>query len=244
MSRLKPISNPPSSKPSPKESPSTDPLLEGRLRIAPLRSTSTIPPGSRKRSPRLRTSPARADRLVVVDVENKPGTYGPGDFTHAKLTAIGWMPVGAERKKMRSPVEGRVLRRWDPESMVDVAAEFREVWNEADRIVGHNFRRHDVGILNGWLYGLGLPLLSSKPIIDTYLDQPKLRGISRSLENLGERWECPVKKPHLPEHVWEAAYDGVPWGVERMLHRVMADCVVNEWLYHELARKGLLTIRA
>jgi len=124
--------------------------------------------------------------------------------------------------------------------MRSIAEEFRVVWDQADFVAGHNIRRHDIKIIDGMYTTLDLPLLERKRTVDTYLDQPKMQGFSRSLENLAARWGCPIKKMHLEEHVWEAAYDGVPWAVDVMRRRVQGDVAINLWLYHELVQRGLL----
>lgn len=177
---------------------------------------------------------------IVFDVENMPGTYGPGDYTHPKMTALGWAPALDMGHPLHPNIEGRLIIRTDKGQMRAVAEEFRQVWEEADFVVGHNIRRHDIKLIDGFYYSLDLPLLSRKRLVDTYLDQPKLEGLSRSLENLTSRWGCPIKKPHLEEHVWEAAYDGIPWAQERMHKRVMADVAINRWLYFQLVDRGLL----
>lgn len=176
---------------------------------------------------------------LVVDVENKPGTYGPGDYTHPKLTAVGWCSIERESDE----TTGRCLVRTDVDGMRAIAEELRVVWDAADFVVGHNMRRHDRKLLDGWFYALDLPLLSRKRIVDTYLDQPKLAGLSRSLENLTSRWGCPILKPHLEEHVWEAAYDGVAWAVDVMERRVRADVAINRWLYWQLVDRDLVSFR-
>ena len=176
---------------------------------------------------------------LAADLENEPGTYGPGDYTHPKITAIGWGWL--EKTHPHIPqTQGRILRRDDPKSMRVIATEFREVWDQADFIIGHNFRRHDIKILDGWYTSLDLPLLTRKRIVDTYLDQPRMQGLSRSLENLAARWGCPIKKMHMEEHVWEAAYDGVPWATDLMRRRVQSDVSITIWLYGELIERGLL----
>jgi hypothetical protein len=124
--------------------------------------------------------------------------------------------------------------------MKRAAIEFGTWWEKADVVLGHNIRRHDISLLNGFYTSLDLPLLPKKRSIDTYLDQPKMRGLSRSLENLCARWGCPEEKVHMPEHVWEEAYDGVPWAVDKMYQRVTSDVRINIWLYHELRRRALL----
>lgn len=173
-------------------------------------------------------------RLLCFDIENKPGTYGGGDYTFPKVTAL------AGRFLDGGPVQSWCLTRSKPKRMVRDIRAFREMWDAAEIVMGHNIRRHDVKILNGLYTSLDEPVLEPKRMVDTYSDQPKMAGISRSLENLCARWGCPVEKVHMPEHVWEQAYDGVPEAVARMKLRCETDVEINIWLYHELRRRGLL----
>jgi hypothetical protein len=176
-------------------------------------------------------------RLLCFDIENKPGTYGPGDYTHPKVTAVACQFVDEEQGF------AWCFRRDDPERMSAQAEEFRGFWDSTDAVMGHNIRRHDQKILDGMYAGLGIPLLSRKRMVDTYLDQPKMQGYSRSLENLADRWGCPEKKIRMSEYDWEQAYDEVPEGVAKMRERVLSDVRINIWLYHELVRRNLLAYR-
>jgi len=180
---------------------------------------------------------AGAARLLCFDIENKPGTYGGGDWTFPKVTAIAAQFVDEER------VYSWCLERDKPGRLRDDVEQFRGMWVDADAVMGHNIRRHDVKILNGLCVSLDLPLLPGRRMIDTYLDQPKVSGLSRSLENLAARWDAPVQKMHMSEHDWEQAYDGVPEAVEKMRLRVETDVRLNVWLFGELRRRGLLTGR-
>jgi hypothetical protein len=173
-------------------------------------------------------------RILAFDLENKPGTYGPGDFTHGKVTALGAQFVDEDE------CHGWVLKRDKPAQMKKCVREFRDLWNDADIVLGHNIRRHDVRLLNGLCTSLNLPLLPERRMIDTYSDQPKMSGLSRSLENLCDRWDCPEAKLHLSEADWEAAYDGRPEGEQKMLDRVTSDVRISIWLYRELLRRQLL----
>lgn len=173
-------------------------------------------------------------RGLAFDIENKPGTYGPADYTHPKVTAVGWQFVD-ER------VGFAVCFQRDREAQMRRGAElFRKAWDQADFVVGHNIRRHDRKIIDGLYTALDLPLLSQKRMVDTYCDQPKMQGLSRSLENLAERWGCPEKKIHLSEYDWERAYDGVPEAVALMKERVLSDVRISIWLWRELLARELL----
>lgn len=187
-----------------------------------------------------RTSSPRARRGLCVDIENKPGTYGPGDYTHPKVTAIGWGWTDHPHPYVKGRTVGRVLNRKDAIQMCEIAEELRGVWMDADFIIAHNGRRHDRKILDGMFMALGLELLPQRRIVDTYLDLPKMAGLSRSLENLSARWACPIKKLHLEEHVWEAAYDEQPWALQVMKRRVQSDVSINLWLWREEVRRGYL----
>lgn len=226
----------PSSKPQlPKDEPSTESSLGAKLRMKPLRSTSIpvrrSPPS---KPPTLSAPQPKVLRGLVFDIENKPGTYGPGDYTHPKVTALGWAYLD------NPEISSHCFRRNDPQYMMDGAWYFRKFWDEADFVVGHNIRRHDRKILDGLYTALGLPLLAPKKMVDTYLDMPKMAGLSRSLENLADRWNCPIRKMHLSEYDWERAYDGIPESVEKMRQRVETDVQINAWLYKELIARDLL----
>lgn len=183
---------------------------------------------------RLRTASPTPRRGLCFDIENKPGTFGPGDYTHPKVTAIGCAFLDDDE------VLAWCLDRDDLAGMRQGAEEFRIIWNSADFVVGHNIRRHDRKILDGLYTALELPLLAPRRMVDTYLDQPKMAGMSRSLENLAARWGCPIQKMGLSEYDWERAYDGVDEGVELMRRRVTSDVQINIWLFHELVERGLL----
>jgi hypothetical protein len=175
-------------------------------------------------------------RGMVFDIENRPGTYGGGDYVFPKVTAIGCLFLDEKHAK------AWVLHRNDPKQVESACTEFRKVWDKSDFVIGHNIRRHDRKILDGLYTALGLPLLAPKRMVDTYLDQPKMSGFSRSLENLASRWRCPERKMSLSEYDWERAYDSVPEGLTLMRERVMSDVRISKWLYYELLERRLLKV--
>lgn len=182
----------------------------------------------------MRVPPATPDRILCFDIENKPGTYGPGDYTHPKVTAIGCQFVG------EATLYSWCLNRQNRVGTEIQLDEFRELWSWSTIVMGHNIRGHDIKILNGLCVSSGRPILEPRRTIDTFRDLPRTAGFSRSLENLCARWGCPLEKVSMPEHVWEEAYDGIPEAVERMRHRVKTDVRMNVWLYHEARRRRLL----
>lgn len=178
--------------------------------------------------------PVRQLRGLCFDIENSPGTFGPGDYTHPKVTAL------AAQFLDEDDVYAWSWNRRARAGMRRIAEQFRAVWNEADFVLGHNIRRHDRKILDGFYTDLGLPLLAQKRMVDTYLDMPKMQGLSRSLENLASRWGCPLQKMSLSEYDWQRAYDGEPEGLALMRERCKSDVRINVWLYGELIERGLI----
>lgn len=233
MNKLRPISPRPSPVRTPAPS-STEPGSAGMPPLERLQLSSLPNPSKPSREPTLRLIRGRPDRIFCFDIENKPGTYGPGDYTHPKVTAIAgayldepgvhtWCFNPRDRTGMRLQLD-----------------EFRELWDAATHVMGHNIKGHDMRILNGLCVILDEPILEPKPMIDTCLDPTKTRGFSRSLENWCARWGCPIEKVSMPEHVWEEAYDGRREAVDRMRHRVKTDVEMTVWLYGEQRRRGLL----
>src|SRR5262245_17156664 len=106
----------------------------------------------------------RPHRMLCFDIENKPGTYGPGDYTHPKVTALAGRMLDEKR------TYSWVLNRAKPGQCHDIAMEFRAMWADAGSVMGHNIRRHDIPVLNGLYTSLGLPVLPPRRIVDTYRD--------------------------------------------------------------------------
>lgn len=176
-------------------------------------------------------------RILCFDLENKPGTYGPGDFTHGKVTALA-----AQFLTESEPVCW-ALRRARPKEMRRQALAFAKLWEQSDVVMGHYIRRHDIKLLQGMMDMLALPRLPDRRVIDTCVDMAKSAGYSKSLENQCARWGCPWEKVNMTEYDWEQAYDGIPWAVEKMKRRCTTDVRMNVWLYGEQRRRGLLVLR-
>jgi hypothetical protein len=237
MRKLRPLSPTPSRTQSPEPS-STEPRSDVPLQLRRLRPLSPTSPRTPSTEP-LRLPPlnSHARRILCFDIENKPGTYGPGDYTHPKVTAIAAQFLDEDR------VYSWCLERDKPGRVRDDADQFRAMWVDADIVMGHNIKRHDVRILNGLFALVDQPPLPARGMIDTYGDAVKTVGFSRSLENQCARWGCPIQKVWVPEHIWEQANDGVPDAVAHVRHRCETDVRMNVWLHGELRRRRLLVSR-
>src|ERR1043166_775263 len=90
MNKLRLPSSRPSKPPAETEPTLTEPSWAVRLQTERLRTTSRsenpCPPSNLER---LSLPEAKPERILCFDIENKPGTYGGGDYTFPKVTAIG-----------------------------------------------------------------------------------------------------------------------------------------------------------
>lgn len=179
-------------------------------------------------------------RILDFDIENRPLSYWVQDRPTAEVTAIASMWVGDHdsmevwllQPGMDGP--GRMLER------------FVERYNEADMVTGHYIRRHDLPIINGALYELGMPLLSAKLTCDTKLDMFKKADIPANQEYLIELLKptCPLGwepyKEHMSQNDWREANRLVPNGLKRTATRVSSDVHSHMHLRDEMLARGLL----
>lgn len=171
-------------------------------------------------------------RALVFDIENRPLSYWY-DRPTAEVTVISY--------KWANDHQTHVVMQSVKNSVEDVLAKFRPVYDEAEIVVGHNIRRHDLPILHGAYIEKGLPGLTAKLTIDTYRDLTNYKDIPKSLEYLAEMLGAPYEKFHMTQHSWREANRFEDRGLVLARKRCAVDVQVSEWVYHELVNRGLLT---
>jgi hypothetical protein len=182
----------------------------------------------------------------VFDFETKPGAYWYDDTTTTLVCAwaakfVGedeiyscfmlpeWLVAYGHRHVGSACVDRRLgMQR------------FSGLWDEAGVVVTHNGKRFDVPIVNGALDRLGLPLLKTRTHVDTLVDRAKTKGVKRSLDALGERYELPVEKLTVTSETWERAYEFEPAAIKTVLERAESDVELSEQLYLESTERGVL----
>ena len=185
----------------------------------------------------------RPVRAVVWDVENRPSAYWYDGATSAEITAFGWK--WSDEPDVKTLVLGRDGRFVTGNGgTVDAEAAylvFREVLASAELVIGHNIRRHDLGLVNAGLWRLQLPLLPElRAVTDTCCDLPKRKDMSVSLENLAALYGLPGEKLRLAQVEWEEANRLTKPGIELARRRVTSDVVLQEALHRKLSSLGLL----
>jgi hypothetical protein len=176
---------------------------------------------------------SRRMRILDFDLENRPLSYW-ADRPSAEVTAIAWcwvddpdsMEVAMLTTQQASAA--RMLRR------------FITAYDQADMVVGHYIRKHDLPILQGALLELNMPLLGPKLVQDTRLDLPKEKDLPVSQEALAEMVLGVNAKEHMSQPAWRRANRLGADGLAETKRRVVGDVRQNIAMRAELLRRGLL----
>ena len=179
-------------------------------------------------------------RVLDFDIENRPLSYWQPDCPTAEITAIAmcWSddPTSMEVAVLLPADDGpgNLLQR------------FVERYNEADLVTGHYIRMHDLPIINGALYELGMPLLSSKMTCDTKLDMFKKSDVPATQEFLLDTLHVcdiygnPVKKYHMSQTMWREANRLTKAGIQETVKRVSSDVYDHIALRKRMLELGML----
>ena len=174
---------------------------------------------------------ARPLRTLDFDCENRPLSYLAQDYTTAEITAIGWAWIGHREHYVLCL--GEVPLR-------TMLLGFVAAYIQADLVVGHFIRKHDLPMINGMLLEQGLGPLHPKMTTDTYLDLKHRSGISSSQANLAETLGVRSVKFGMSTPKWRAANRLSPEGIELTRKRVTADVKQNIALREELLKRHWL----
>jgi hypothetical protein len=176
---------------------------------------------------RLRTRPLR---VLNFDIENRPLSYLGSDFTTAEVTAISWA-------WHHDPAHVTVHLLGDSDLPAILQA-FVAAYNQADLVVGHFIRAHDLPMVNGALMEFGMPALSDKMTHDTKIDLMKFKGLSKSQESLAAMFRLEQPKVHMNQIRWRAANRLTAEGLDYVRERVVGDVQQNIALWQTLIRGG------
>lgn len=188
--------------------------------LAPLSKVAPIPTGPRS-------------RVLGVDIENKPLWYGGGDYVYDQVVCVTPKWVGADAAET-------IWLDWrlTDKTLTRLLQPLRDMIEECDLLVGHNFR-HDWRGLQSVFNHLKQPFLPKRPFVDTMRCIPA--GMPRDLE-----WLCDMfglgEKPHVAKRTWVAALERYEtWAIEKVKARNRADVLLTERLYEKERELGWLT---
>jgi hypothetical protein len=171
-------------------------------------------------------------RVLDFDIENRPLTYLGSDFTTAEVTAISWAWVDTH--------EDVTVYLLGETELPDILRAFLKVYDEADIVVGHYLRGHDLPMINGALMEFQMPALGDKLTQDTKLDLMRSKGISKSQESLGAMWDLEFPKVVMNQSNWRAANRLTKEGLALVRERVTGDVKQNIGLRKKARELGYL----
>lgn len=174
-------------------------------------------------------------RILDFDIENRPLSYLGMDYTTAEITAIGWGWITPDT--LDGPFSVALTKKNTTYSLLRT---FVRQWEQADVVTGHYILGHDIPIINGALTEVGLPVLSDKLVQDTKVHLVKLKGISKSQENLAGMLGLDAPKVQMDTTKWREANRLTPEGIALTRERVEGDIVQHVELRDRLIEEGLL----
>jgi hypothetical protein len=175
-------------------------------------------------------------KVLDFDVENRPLSYWWGDVTTGEMTAIAWSWMDPENVEVRALGDRQPHRA--KVSMRGMLDPFLEAYEQADMVVGHYIRYHDLPLVNAMLLEEGLPPLESKLTHDTKLDLMKIKHLPATQESLSDFLGVDAPKIGMSQKKWRAANRLEAIALTK--ERVVGDVVQNILLHRKLVELGML----
>lgn len=188
-------------------------------------------------------SPAPVRTILDFDTECRPMHYSEWR-PESQITAYGWawVPVPGTKYAKGSVIHYSVLQQ-DMANERDMLEEFLKAYDEADIVMGHYIRKHDLPLLNDHCIRLGLKPISErggKWTIDTKMDVPQIKALGLSQDNLSVMLGLTNAKHHMSGADWRVANSLTPEGQADAIERVTSDVRQNIELYQALKEHGAL----
>lgn len=172
-------------------------------------------------------------KILDFDIENRPLSYWIADGKPtAEITAISscWID---DPTSMETHLLGY-------DTLQDILNAFVSRYNEADMVVGHFIRKHDLPMINGALLELGMPQLGPKLTTDTRLDMRVKGDIPATQEYLSELFELPLPKIHMSQVAWRESNRLTDKGLALTKTRSVGDVYQNILLYKYMVKHNFL----
>ena len=180
---------------------------------------------------RQRTLRERQLRVLDFDTECRPMHYS--EF-RAESQMTGWAASWFGDDTVYCMVLEQDLSN-EREMLVALLA----LIDEADMLVGHYLRRHDLPLLSDHALRAGLSL-GPKLTQDTMSDLKAVRALGKSQDNLSTALGISAEKHHMAGANWRVANALTPEGRAGTRKRVIDDVLQNKQLRDELLRRGVL----
>ncbi len=167
----------------------------------------------------------RPFRCLDFDLEAVAAGYGDPEWVPQKVTAIAWSWCDEEHVSFATRLDG-----------VDYMLEsFREAYDQADQITGHNVLRYDLPTLNSDMLRNGYPSLGAKLVQDT-IRIVKTKGFKKGQDNLSSLVFNPIQKMPLNWQEWQDAYEESDW--QTVVDRVTSDVRGHKILRERMLERG------
>lgn len=177
-------------------------------------------------------------KILDFDIENRPLSYrGKNVPPTSEITVIAWAWIKEGGEVTADDVEVVLLGRHTKKQML---TRFLKAYDEADMVVGHYIRGHDLKTVNGECLEHGFPALSPKLAQDTYSDLKRRGDLPGSQEALAEMLGVDGTKVHMTQPAWREANRLTGPGIGFARERCVEDVIQNIHLRRRLIDDGFL----
>lgn len=197
---------------------------------------TTVKRFSKVVQPEQSSSSVKPLKLLNFDLEARPLNFIGPDYVGSEVTSIAscWIEGG---KPVDIDVQVLTL---DEGSTVKMLKAFRERYDQADIVIGHNIRSYDLPSLNAAYIEFGLAPLGPKMTQDTLRDLVRTKGWSRSQENMSAMFDLKAPKVSMNGPAWREANRLTEKGIALTRERVIGDIIQNVEFRSNLIERGML----
>lgn len=169
----------------------------------------------------------RSLRVLDFDIETVAAGFADPEWVPQKITIIAWSWIGDEKVEVRTRLEG----------IGPLLAAFREVYEEADIVTGHNVIRFDLPILNSEFLRANSRSLGPKLVQDT-MKIVKTKGFKKGQDNIGKLLRLSVDKMPLSWQEWQDAYEEDGW--QTAIERCASDVIQHKQMRQAMLERDWL----
>ena len=184
-----------------------------------------------------------SEKILLLDVETTPNisyTWGGTRevnviqfLKEGHMISFAWKWLGDSRVQCRSLPMYDIYKK-DPESNKLLTLELRDLYEQADLVVGHNLREFDDKVANTNFIINGITPPKPHRTVDTLkLARKFFKFGSNSLKDLATRLDVPAKAETGGFKLWLGCMHGVPASWRTMEAYNKQDVVVLEGIYNK-----------
>lgn len=181
-------------------------------------------------------------RILDFDVETVAAGFGDPNWVPNRITTISLSWIGEDTVYTKTILDyAKSLPAFLSQFFLGsprMLEWFREHYDQADVVTGHNLLRFDLPVINAECLRLGLKPLGPKLVQDT-MRLPKSKGFKKGQDVMSVVWDVPADKKAMNWGEWQRDYAQFGW--KGIKERCSKDIIQHKQLRARQEAQGLLT---